>query len=274
MITALHCHLTFDVDTMTIRTLLVDSDFELCGSLRAYLGRYGIEVSVLVDQRRLEKRLELERPDIIVLDVSMPGVDGLMTMRQLRASGNDIPVIMLSACMDDTVQIAGLDLGADDYIRKPLNPRELLARIRAILRRSGALPSLPGTLMSHKLITFCGFSLDSQNRTLRTDSQTQILPPREFGLLKIFVEQPMCVFTRGALIRLMHGLDGEQSCRGVDVLVWRLRKSLESSPSSPQLIQTVRGYGYVFVPDGHGRALSEVRVAEVNVLHSVDTTAR
>ncbi|HEV3425711.1 MAG TPA: response regulator [Paraburkholderia sp.] len=238
---------------MTTQILLVDDDFELRELLRTYLGRQGIEVSVLHDARTLEQRLERERPDMIVLDVMMPGVDGLTALSRLRASGDDIPVIMLTARTDGIDRIIGLELGADDYLSKPFNPRELLARMEAILRRRRAVPPAAAP-EQREPFTFGRFTLDFQSRTLSTENQALPLSASEFALLKVFVNHAMRTLSRERLIGLLYGPDEEHTDRGVDVQVWRLRQILESNPSSPRLIQTVRGRGYVFVPDGEQHA--------------------
>ncbi|AIO59098.1 hypothetical protein BO06_2280 [Burkholderia mallei] len=229
---------------MTTQILIVDDDQELRDLLRDYLVRQGIEVSVLHDAASLEKRLERERPDLIVLDLMMPGVDGLTALRQLRAAGDDIPVIMLTARADDVDRIVGLELGADDYLGKPFNPRELLARAQAVLRRRRASPSAAAP-EQREPYAFGRFVLDFQARTLSSS---------EFALLKIFVNHALRTLTRERLLELLHGPEYDGTDRGIDVQVWRLRRILETDPSTPRFIQTVRGRGYVFVPNGEAHA--------------------
>src|SRR3984893_3194841 len=213
---------------MATQILVVDDDAELRDLLRDYLVRQGIEVSVLHDAANLERRLERERPDLIVLDLMMPGVDGLTALRKLRAAGDDIPVIMLTARADDVDRIVGLELGADDYLGKPFNPRELFS--------------------------FGRFQLDFQSRTLHLEGKPLTLSGSEFALLKIFVNHAMRTLTRERLLELLHGPEYDGTDRGIDVQVWRLRRILETDPSTPRFIQTVRGRGYVFVPDGEQNA--------------------
>ncbi|RKO28371.1 response regulator [Burkholderia mallei] len=229
---------------MTTQILIVDDDQELRDLLRDYLVRQGIEVSVLHDAASLEKRLERERPDLIVLDLMMPGVDGLTVLRQLRAAGDDIPVIMLTARADDVDRIVGLELGADDYLGKPFNPRELLARAQAVLRRRRASPSAAAP-EQREPYAYGRFVLDFQARTLSSS---------EFALLKIFVNHALRTLTRERLLELLHGPEYDGTDRGIDVQVWRLRRILETDPSTPRFIQTVRGRGYVFVPNGEAHA--------------------
>lgn len=185
---------------MTTQILIVDDDQELRDLLRDYLVRQGMEVSVLHDAATLEKRLERERPDLIVLDLMMPGVDGLTALRQLRAAGDDIPVIMLTARADDVDRIVGLELGADDYLGKPFNPRELLARVQAVLRRRRATPSAAAP-EQREPFAFGRFVLDFQARTLSVDGKPATLSSSEFALLKIFVNHALRTLTREAAAR-------------------------------------------------------------------------
>ena len=237
---------------MATQILIVDDDAELRDLLRDYLVRQGIEVSVLHDAATLERRLERERPDLIVLDLMMPGVDGLTALRKLRASGDDIPVIMLTARADDVDRIVGLELGADDYLGKPFNPRELLARVQAVLRRRRTVPSAAPE--QREPFAFGRFVLDFASRTLTMDGRPLTLSGSEFALLKIFINHPMRTLTRERLLELLHGPEYDGTDRGIDVQVWRLRRILETDPSAPRFVQTVRGRGYVFVPNGEPNA--------------------
>ncbi|GLU35378.1 DNA-binding response regulator [Trinickia caryophylli] len=237
---------------MATQILVVDDDAELRDLLRDYLVRQGIEVSVLHDAATLERRIERERPDLIVLDLMMPGVDGLTALRKLRAAGDDIPVIMLTARADDVDRIVGLELGADDYLGKPFNPRELLARVQAVLRRRRTVPSAAPE--QREPFAFGRFVLDFQTRTLQMDGRPVTLSGSEFALLKILINNPMRTLTRERLLELLHGPEYDGTDRGIDVQVWRLRRILESDPSTPRFVQTVRGRGYVFVPNGEPNA--------------------
>ncbi|MGV2291675.1 response regulator [Trinickia sp. YCB016] len=245
---------------MNTQILVVDDDFELRELLREFLGREGIEVSVLHGAGSLSRRLELERPDLIVLDQMMPDGDGLTALGKLRASGDDIPVIMLTARTDDIDRIIGLEMGADDYLGKPFNPRELLARVRAILRRRRAVAAIAAAPdgrppdgrppEQRTTYTFGRFTLDFHARTVSLEDKALTLTSSDFALLKIFVNHPMRTLTRERLMELLHGPQYDGTDRGIDVQVWRLRRVLETNPSSPRFIQTVRSRGYVFVPDG------------------------
>ncbi|CAD6560369.1 Transcriptional regulatory protein OmpR [Paraburkholderia kirstenboschensis] len=233
---------------MPAQILLIDDDAELCDATRRYLVRWGFDVSVLHDARSLEYRLKHERPDLIVLDLMMPGVDGLTALRRLRASGDDIPVLMLTARANEEDRIAGLELGADDYLGKPFNPRELVARIQSVLRRLAAVPdaAIPQRRQPY---SFGALTLDFQSRTLNRGEASLTLSSSEFALLQIFVNSPMCTLSRERLLKSLHGPESETPDRNIDVQVWRLRRIVETDPSTPRFIQTVRGCGYVFVPD-------------------------
>jgi two-component system phosphate regulon response regulator OmpR len=233
---------------MAIQILVVDDDADLRDLLRNYLGGAGLEVSVLHDAASLERRLERERPDLIVLDLMMSDIDGLTALRKLRATGDDLPVIILTAKADEVDRIIGLELGADDFLAKPFNPRELLARIQAVLRRrttpSAAAPE------HREPVSFGGFMLDFQSRTLSQRGRPIMLPDSVFALLRIFVDHPLHALNRERLLELLHGPEYDGTDRGIDVQVWRLRRILEADPSVPRFIQTVRGRGYMFVPEG------------------------
>src|ERR1700687_2517210 len=206
---------------MAIRILVVDDDVALRDLLRDYLVSLGSEVSGLHYAGSLERRLACERPDLIVLDLMMPGADGLTALRKLRASGDDIPVIMLTARADDVDRIVGLELGADDYLGKPFNPRELLARVQAVLRRCRALSSAAAP-EQREPFKFGRFTLDFQWRALYLENRPLTLPDSIFALLKVFVDNPMRTLTRERLLDLLHEPEYDGTDRGIDVHVWRL----------------------------------------------------
>ncbi len=238
---------------MTTHILVVDNDAELLEALTDVLGRAGMAVSALRDVSLLEARVEREPPDLIVLNQSAQVSTSLAALARLRAAGNDVPVI-LTASANDTDRIVGLEMGADDCLDKPFNPRELAARVRAILRRRNASLAA-ATQDRHPVATFGPYTLDLRIRTLTLDGSALFLSAAEFALLKVFVENPMRTLTRTRLLELLHGPTDEHTDRGVDVQVWRLRRILEADPSAPRFIQTVRSHGYVFVPDGARHAL-------------------
>ncbi|MBN3568519.1 response regulator [Burkholderia cenocepacia] len=230
------------------QVLLVDDDAELRDLLRRFFQQRGIEFSVLHDATNLARRLERERPAIIVLDLMMPGVDGLTALKQLRASGDTIPVIMLTARAEGIDRVLGLELGADDYLGKPFMPQELLARIQAVLRRQGP----PRTTAVREKPTPCRFGrfeLDFSTRTLLREGTPVKLTGGEYALLEVLASHPMETLSRTRLIELLHGPGAEVTERGIDVPVWRLRRLIEDDPSNPRRLQTVRGIGYMFIPD-------------------------
>jgi two-component system phosphate regulon response regulator OmpR len=183
----------------------------------------------------------------------MPGDDGLTILRRLRDSGDDLPVVMLTARGEAVDRIIGLEQGADDYLAKPFMPRELTARIEAVLRRRGTMPA--GTpLADGELINFGNNSLDLSARTLERDGQTVVITSGEFGLLAAFVQNPHRPLSRERLIELARGPSSETDSRSMDVQVSRVRKLIEPDPTRPRYLQTVWGYGYVFVPDGTPRS--------------------
>ena len=233
-----------------IQVLLVDDDADLRDLLRTFFQQRGVEISVLHDATDLERRLERERPSVIVLDLMMPGVDGLTALKQLRARGDTIPVIMLTSRAEGVDRVLGLELGADDYLGKPFLPQELLARIHAVLRRHGTIP--PGPLASEKRepFRFGPFTLDFAARALFKDGARMKLTEGEYALLEIFVQHPLETLSRTRMLSLLHGPHADLTERGVDVPVWRLRRLIEDDPSNPQRLQTRRGVGYMFIPDG------------------------
>ena len=229
------------------KILVVDDDVELRDLLREYLTQQGFAVSVLHDGDGLGARLERERPALVVLDLMMPKVDGLSALRDLRARNDDVPVILLTARSDEIDRIIGLEIGADDYLGKPFSPRELLARINAVLRRRQAVPaSAPEDRDS---FSFGPFKLNFRMRTLFRGDRALSISDTEFALLKLLIAHAMQVLTREHIVELMYGPGSSVSDRGIDVQIWRLRRVLEEDAQRPRYIQTVRGRGYTFVPD-------------------------
>ena len=222
--------------------LVVDDDAELRNLLAEYLGRNGFRVSVAQDGREMRKLLEASRPDIVVLDLMLPGEDGLALCRDLRTRSN-LPVIMLTARSEELDRIIGIEMGADDYLTKPFNPRELLARMNSILRRTRRLPPAPAE--SHRL-RFAGWTLDLAARHLiATDGVVVPLSGAEFRLLQIFVTHPNRVLDRNQLMDLTLGREATPYDRAIDVQVSRLRQRLGDDAREPRIIKTVRNGGYV-----------------------------
>jgi two-component system OmpR family response regulator len=231
--------------------LIVDDDREIRDLLSRFLARHGLRASAARDGREMSALLSEHAVDLVVLDLMLPGEDGLSLCRTLRAR-SALPVIMLTAMGEEIDRIVGLEMGADDYLAKPFNPRELLARIRAVLRRAGA----PGGGLSAGRpldgagrLRFAGWLFDVERRQLASPDGVQVaLSAGEFGLLAAFVSHPGRVLNRDQLLDLARGRDAQPFDRSVDVQVSRLRRKIEADPREPLLIKTVRGGGYLFTP--------------------------
>ncbi len=232
------------------KILVVDDDQRLRDLLRRYLTEQGFNVFLAENATAMNKLWTRERFDLLVLDLMLPGEDGLAICRKLRGANDTTPIIMLTARGDEVDRIIGLELGADDYLPKPFNPRELVARIHAVLRRRGA-PEAPGAPASDlETFEFGPYLLNLQTRTLTHDGQTKSLTTGEFAVMKAFARHPRQPLSREKLMELARGREYEVFDRSLDVQISRLRKLIETDPSSPRYIQTVWGLGYVFIPDG------------------------
>jgi len=232
------------------KILVVDDDLRLRDLLNRYLTEQGFSVRAVPDAHGMDKLLAHERFDLLVLDLMLPGEDGLSVCRRLRGVKNDIPIIMLTAKGEDVDRIVGLEMGADDYLPKPFNPRELVARVNAVLRRRAA-PLPPGAPATDaETVIFGGMTVDLARRTLSKNGGTISLTTGEFALLKVLVAHPRIPLSRDKLMELARGREYEVFDRAIDVQVSRLRKLIEPDPANPTYIQTVWGFGYVFVPDG------------------------
>lgn len=236
------------------RILVVDDDERLRDLLRRYLTEQGFNVFVAADATAMNKLWMRERFDLLVLDLMLPGEDGLTICRRLRGGGDKTPIIMLTAKGEDVDRIIGLEMGADDYLGKPFNPRELLARINAVLRRKGPL-EVPGAPTQEEIVVNFGeFTLNLATRSLKkktAEGETPVeLTTGEFSVLKVFARHPKMPLSREKLMELARGREYEVFDRSLDVQISRLRKIIEPDPSKPKYIQTVWGLGYVFVPEG------------------------
>ena len=235
------------------RILVVDDDQRLRDLLVRYLGGEGYEVKAVSDAAGMDKQLARERYDLVVLDLMLPGEDGLSICRRLRAQGQNQPaapvIIMLTAKGDDVDRIVGLEMGADDYLPKPFNPRELLARINAVLRRRGPAGPPGAPTAGGDSHPFGDFVLNLSTRTLTKSGKAVSLTTGEFSVLKVLVQHPRQPLSRDKLMELARGREYEVFDRSIDVQISRLRKIVEDDPSHPKHIQTVWGFGYVFVPD-------------------------
>ena len=230
--------------------LMIEDDVRLAGMVSEYLGASGFAVSHAPDAQTGLARLQSAGVDLVILDLMLPGEDGLSICRRLRAGQDNTPIIMLTAKAEDVDRIIGLEMGADDYLSKPFNPRELLARINAILRRRGAEEHPGAPSQDQETIAFGPFKLNLSNRTLTRDDVPVPLTTGEFSVLKVFARHPRLPLSRDKLMELARGREYEAYDRSLDVQISRLRKILEPNPSRPVYIQTVWGMGYVFVPDG------------------------
>ncbi|CBS85434.1 response regulator [Azospirillum lipoferum] len=235
----------------TPHLLVVDDDREIRSLVAQFLTKHGFRVTGVRDGAEMMRTLDGARVDLIVLDLMLPGEDGLSLCRRLRATPQtaQTPVIMLTAMGEETDRIVGLEMGADDYLAKPFSPRELLARIKAVLRRVSAPPVAGAPAAAGTVLRFEGWSLDLTKRELRSPDGVLVqLSAGEYDLLVAFVEHPQRVLTRDQLLDLARGRSAVPFDRSVDVQVSRLRRKIEPDPAEPTLIKTVRGGGYLFTP--------------------------
>ena len=232
------------------RILIVDDDARLRELLLRYLSEQGFEVKAVGDGETLDKAMALKRYHLLVLDLMLPDEDGLAILRRLRGADENVPVILLTAKGDEIDRIVGLEMGADDYLPKPFNPRELVARIHAVLRRRAA-PLPPGApAIEEGQMSFGEVTIDLATRALTRAGSTIPLTTGEFALLKVLLAHPRVPLSRDKLMELARGREYEVFDRAIDVQISRLRKLVEPDPAHPVHIQTVWGFGYVFVPDG------------------------
>ncbi len=228
--------------------LVVDDHSEIRDLLKRFLEQHGMRVSCARDGREMKKLLEEREFDLLVLDLMLPGEDGLTLCRELRVKSN-LPIIMLTAMGEETDRIIGLEMGADDYLAKPFNPRELLARIKAVMRRTQADQQPVAETLSRDL-RFDRWLLDINRRELIDEDGVGLsLSTAEFDLLKVFLERPQRVLSRDQLLDLARGREAVAFDRAIDTLVSRLRRKLERDPKNPELIKTIWGGGYLFAAD-------------------------
>jgi DNA-binding response OmpR family regulator len=230
---------------------VTDDDPGIRELVAEYLTSQGYAVKIAEDAPSLDRLLTARLPDLLVLDWMMPGEDGLSIARRLRAQPGFPPIIMLSAKGEDIDRIIGLEVGADDYLPKPFNPRELLARIRAVLRRTGSGSASVGANMA-KRFQFGPFSVNLEARTLSRDGAEITLTTGEYELLEIFVTHANRALSRDWLMDQLRGFERDPFDRSIDVRVNRLRKKIEDDPANPAYIRTQRGQGYLFMPQGKG----------------------
>ena len=227
--------------------LFVEDDREISALVSRFLRTNDFRVTAAGDGREMARALDESRVDLIVLDIMLPGEDGLSLCRRLRATSS-VPIVMLTARGEDIDRIIGLEMGADDYLAKPFNPRELLARIRAVLRRSAAVPASAAGRSA--ALGFMGWRLDPALRQLHDPAGARVaLTGAEFDLLLAFCEHPRRVLSRDQLLDLTQGRVAGPFERSIDVLVSRIRQKIETDPRNPEFIKTIRSEGYLFTPD-------------------------
>jgi len=227
--------------------LVVEDDREISALVARYLRSNDCRVTVAGNGRDVDRVMNGSRIDLIVLDLMLPGEDGLSLCKRLRTH-SQVPIIMLTAKGDEVDRILALEMGADDYLSKPFNPRELLARVRAVLRRSTITALNPATSSAH-VLSFLGWQIHRVLRELRNPAGARVtLTDAEFGLLQVFCERPGRVLSRDQLLDLTQGRSAGVFERSIDILVSRLRRKIESDPHYPSIIKTVRSGGYLFTP--------------------------
>jgi two-component system, OmpR family, response regulator len=226
--------------------LVVDDEEDILSLLTEFFRKHGHPVTVAASGAAMFAALQTEQIDLVILDIMLPGEDGFSLCRKLRASSK-VPVIMLTAMADHTDRVVGLELGADDYLVKPFDPRELLARVKAVLRRVAERTAAPHSTETRPILVFEDWRLDVARRELRSaDNTLMFLSGAEFDLLLVFAEHPQRVLTRDQLLDLARGVSHGAYDRSIDVLVSRLRRKLGVDARSPSLIRTVRNGGYIF----------------------------
>jgi two-component system, OmpR family, phosphate regulon response regulator OmpR len=237
------------------RILIVDDDQRHRDLVVRYLGEQGFEARAVPDAAGMDKQLARERYDLVVLDLMLPGEDGLAICRRLRseksAQSSAPAIIMLTAKGDDVDRIVGLEMGADDYLPKPFNPRELVARVNAVLRRRQPAGPPGAPAADTEIHRFGAFEFNLATRSLAKTGKPVALTTGEFSVLKVLVQHPRTPLSRDKLMELARGREYGVFDRSIDVQISRLRKIIEEDPSHPRFIQTVWGFGYVFVPDGN-----------------------
>ena len=231
------------------KILIVDDDPGLSSLLERFFTSKGYRARAVPNVEQMDRLLAREVFNLVVLDLMLPGEDGLSACRRLRAANNRVPIIMLTAKGDELSRIKGLELGADDYLAKPFNPDELMARVKAVLRRQSApVPGAPGS--EDESVTFGDYELSLATRELKRGDEVHMLTTGEFAVLKALVMHAREPLTRDKLMNLARGREWDALERSIDVQISRLRRMIEPDPSKPRYIQTVWGVGYVFVPDG------------------------
>ncbi|MEM8919713.1 MAG: response regulator [Pseudomonadota bacterium] len=236
-------------DTAQHKILVCDDETDLREMLQEYLEKRGYAVRLAGNAGQLRDQIEDGVPDLIILDINMPGEDGLSALRRLR-SESEIPVVMLTAAGETIDKIVGLEMGADDYLGKPVDLRELEARIKAVLRRGSALPDQAGNKAAGQFVQFGAYRLDLEAAKLTDAADDEVpLTAMEFRLLKLFAENRSRVLNRDQILEQAHDRSWDPYDRSIDIRISRLRRKIEVNPQKPTIIRTVRGIGYVFDPE-------------------------
>ncbi len=233
------------------KILIVDDDIELISILKNYLNKYNFYVKNVINSIQMQRLLIREIFHLIILDLVLPGEDGLSVCKRLRSEGNFIPIIMVTAKTDDIDRVIGLEIGADDYISKPFNPRELLARIRSLLRRQSYETSNISLFKEEIIVKFGDCKLNLITREMFKNNKKIFLTSSEFSILKVLIHNAKKPLSREKLMFLARGKEYNAIERSIDVQISRLRRLIEKNSVKPRYIQTVWGLGYVFVPDNN-----------------------
>ena len=237
------------IETKKSTILIVDDDQEIRDLLSRFLEQHGYRALVAQNGREMETTFKRQQVDAIILDIMLPGKSGLTLCQEVRQSSS-VPIIMLTAVTEDVDRILGLEMGADDYISKPFNPRELLARIKAVLRRTQGANDLVSIKAKSEIYYFADWSLDKAKRRLISPDQVEIsLSSGEYDLLLAFLNRPQQVLSRDLLLDITKNREAGPFDRSIDIQISRLRQKIEVDPKSPHLIKTVRGGGYVLTAE-------------------------
>jgi len=235
-----------DSESRPHHLFIVEDDPALRDMLTNYLEKQGLAVTAMSSAEELLRRIHRLRPDLVVMDVGLPGMSGLEACTRLRAEGDRVPIVLLTARSEEVDRIVGLEMGADDYLGKPFSARELLARVRAVLRRTDSAPGVPRG--SVQPVRIGDYTFAPASRSLHNGDDVRVLSTVEYSLLAELVASPFVPVSRERLLAAVHGRTDAVLLRTIDVAVMRLRRLLEPDPAEPRYIQTVRGRGYMFVP--------------------------